>query len=152
MGYREQWDRLSGWEKVFVGTHPLAVGPIKESAAAAKKETFKRFRRQGDGDESDAFRHCFWSAYLARSIGYHQAYLFTTAHEAKSPNDPASKAMDLHNNGVGLRIGWNALCLFDPARGCVSGEEANRRLGDMCMEALRDGRLKFLHSWGMPPR
>jgi hypothetical protein len=42
---------------------------------------------------------------LARDLGYQNALQFTNAHESDPRNPPQEKAMDLHNNSVGLSIG-----------------------------------------------
>lgn len=69
-------------------------------------ETVRLFERSGlHNGRCDAFRHCYWSALLARDLGAGNARSFTTAHENYSGNPPKERAMDLHNNGVGIRIG-----------------------------------------------
>lgn len=103
---------------------------IKRAKETALAETKRRFGRNGHNDKADAFRHCFWSALLARDIGYATALQFTTAHESSPTNDPAEKQMDLFNNGVGLQIGR--------AKG------ADAILSARCMPALTSGRLKVV--------
>ncbi|EPP5335791.1 DUF6973 domain-containing protein [Vibrio harveyi] len=53
----------------------------KRSERCCFFETESRFGINGHNDKSDAFHHCFWSAMLARDIGYKNALEFTTAHE-----------------------------------------------------------------------
>ena len=58
----------------------------------------------------DATRHMTWSANLAQKYGPVRAATITNAHESKIGvrNDPAQKAMDQHNNRIGIEIGrWN---------------------------------------------
>ena len=144
-----QWTRLTPAEKAYIATHPLDAPIIKESKDTAFNETARRFGVNGHNDASDAFRHCFWSAILARDLGYFNAYQFTTAHESSPTNDPAEKRMDLHNNSVGLKIGRTAgfirtspFGLPDPggflARRLIF---SNQTLSDKCMTALRNGEL-----------
>lgn len=126
----DQFQQLTPQEKQFIQKHPLDALTIKKAKEAAFAETTRRFGRNGHNDKSDAFRHCFWSALLARDIGYANALLFTTAHESSPTNDPAAKQMDLFNNGVGLHIG--------------RGKGADSILSARCMAALASGRLKIL--------
>ena len=103
---------------------------LKDAREAAFMETIRRFGRNGHNDKSDAFRHCFWSAILARDIGFQDAMRFTTAHESSPKNRLEERRMDLHNNRVGLDIGR------------ASG--TNESLSDRCMAALRAGKLIVL--------
>lgn len=137
MGVYESWKELTPGEKAIIAslaaTSPHKVLLIKQSKDTAYNETQRVFGRNGLNDESDAFRHCFWSAILARGIGYFWAKGFTDAHESKPGNDPAQKAMDLHNNSVGLKIGFY---YFLP--------ESNKALSKQCYDALKAGKLKVI--------
>lgn len=98
----EQFQQLTPEEQAYIRSHPFHAVPIKDAKEAAYAETRTRFGHNGHNDKSDAFRHCYWSALLARDLGYSNAKRFTTAHES-SPSNPANeKAMDLHNNAIGL--------------------------------------------------
>ena len=134
MGAYEDWNRMSTAEKTYIATHPVNAVIIKLAKDKAFEVTTQRFGHNGRNDESDAFRHCFWSAMLARDIGYYDALYFTTAHESDPNNPPAEKAMDLHNNGVGLWIGSHMGWLPD----------GDTKLADRCMDALNKGKLKHL--------
>lgn len=101
----EQFQNLTPQEQAYVRSHPFHAVTIKSAKETAYAETRARFGRNGHNDKSDAFRHCYWSALLARDIGFHNALRFTTAHESSPANVPAEKVMDLHNNAIGLRIG-----------------------------------------------
>jgi hypothetical protein len=95
----------------------------------------------------DAFRHCYWSALIARSFGAQLAKEVTDAHEHLQNVDlhvmqshegffgrdvhPASR-MDLHNNQVGIELGL---------RWSMATEE---ELADRCEEAVRSGRCIVL--------
>jgi hypothetical protein len=59
--------------------------------------------KNNDGHR-DAFRHCYWNAWLAGEFGQEWTEQFTTAHEALPGNTAAREAMDLYNNSVGRSI------------------------------------------------
>ncbi|MBK7708626.1 MAG: hypothetical protein IPJ30_23425 [Acidobacteria bacterium] len=104
----------------------------------SKDNCFRRKRQavsaaMGHNDRSDAFRHCFWSAILSRDIGYYWAKSFTTAHESNPGQPPEEKEMDLHNNSVGLNIGFYYSSRLEHG--------ADR---DKCFKALQNGELKVL--------
>ncbi|PXF31500.1 hypothetical protein WH50_09570 [Pokkaliibacter plantistimulans] len=121
---------LTDAEKKYLTSHPHHAFAIRAAKDKAFAETVTRFSRNGRNDKSDAFRHCYWTALLARDIGHANAQRFTTAHES-DPNNPANeKSMDLHNNAVGLSIG---LSMADDAK-----------LSQQCMNALLAGRLQVI--------
>lgn len=126
----DQFKQLTPHEQQYITAHPHHAFAINSSKEAAFRETKMRFGFNGRNDKSDAFRHCFWSAILAREIGYSGALQFTTAHESSSLNPKDEKEMDLHNNGVGLSIGR------------IGG--ADQALSQRCMAALMVGQLKVL--------
>lgn len=137
MGVYEQWNNLTPAEKAVITAltlrNPAAPLIIKNSKDVAFNETTAKFGYNGRNDKSDAFRHCFWSATLARDLGYFEAKMFTNAHETNPDNPPDEKAMDLHNNSVGLNIG---LYYFIP--------DSNKALLDKCYKALQNGELKVI--------
>lgn len=97
---------LTPAEKLYLMTHPHHVSIILDVRDKASVEARRLFPREGQHNgEGDAFRHCFASALLARDLGAQNSRTFTNAHEAYSANPPRERAMDLHNNGVGIRIG-----------------------------------------------
>jgi len=110
--------------------YPEYATLIDEAARTATDETKRLFGRHDHNGQGDAFRHCFWSAILCREIGYNNALRYTSAHEDFPENPPEEKAMDLHNNSVGLSIGRIPT--------------SNQLLGQLCISALRSGRLKVL--------
>jgi hypothetical protein len=126
----DQVNHLTPAEKLYILRHPHHALTIKDSKETAYAETRRRFGRNGHNDQSDAFRHCFWSALLARELGKANALEFTTAHESSPSNDPAEKAMDLYNNRIGLDIGRSG--------------GTDQSLSVMCFAALNSGRLKVL--------
>lgn len=126
----DQYKNLTPEEQQYIKMHPHHAIIIKRSKEIAFSETRKRFGVNGHNDKSDAFRHCFWSAMLARDLGYLNALRFTSSHESDPRNPPQEKAMDLHNNSVGLSIG-------------MSGGN-NDNLSSLCMSALLTGKLKVI--------
>ena len=118
---------LTPSEKSFLITHPHRIFIIRENAEKAFIEAIRLYPGVGlHNGMGDAFRHCYWSALLARDIGAHEALAFTTAHEGYSNNPAQERAMDLHNNTVG--IGRNS---------STSDATLSRR----CQNALASGKL-----------
>lgn len=126
----KQYNQLNAYEKAYLGLYPHHIMAIKGSVDKAYKETTARFGYNSRNDESDSFRHCFWSALLAKEIGYFNAIMFTTAHEMGESNPKNEKEMDLWNNKIGAEIGKSKL------------EES--MLSIKCMKALKSGRLKVI--------
>jgi hypothetical protein len=93
----------------------------------AERETTLQFGGNHGNDQSDAFRHCFWSALLAKELGEREALLITTNHEMGLHPILAERSMDLHNNKVGVGIGKNG--------------GADFQLVIDCLAALRNGDL-----------
>src|SRR5262249_50309449 len=130
----DDFHRLTPVEKLYVALNPVNALIIEMNRENATKETIKRFHNNGRNDASDAFRHFFWSALLARDIGLLDAIVFTTAHESAPDNPPDEKDMDLHNNSVGLKIG-SGFWFFPDSNDALSGK---------CYAALLNGQLKVL--------
>ena len=126
----DQYINLTPQEQQYIRSNPHHSFAIKASKEAAFAETKKQFGLNGRNDRSDAFRHCFWSAMLTRDLGYQNALRFTNAHESDPRNPPQEKAMDLHNNSVGLSIGKTG--------------GSNTQLSGRCMAALLNGQLKVI--------
>lgn len=126
----EHYEELTPQEKAYLRSNPHHTMILKDSREVAFAETIRLFRRNRQNDKSDAFRHCFWSALLARDIGFHDAARFSTAHESSPKNRLEEKRMDLHNNRVGLGIGLS--------------KGTNASLSTRCMTALRTGKLQVL--------
>ena len=124
---------LTPREKLYLLTHPHHIGTIKENADKALAEAARQFPGPGlHNGPGDAFRHCYWSALLARDIGPDNAQTFTDAHEAYGDNPAGEKAMDLHNNGVGISIGR-------ANQGATDGV-----LVGACINALNSGQLQLV--------
>lgn len=122
--------KLTESERIHLLLFPEQAPIIKRAAERAMNETRQRFHGNGHNTRSDAFRHCYWSALLARDIGFGSALRYTNAHETFADNPPNEKSMDLHNNAVGLGIGR------------LGG--ADDVLVGRCLVALRAGRLKII--------
>lgn len=128
--YLEVFRNLTQSEQIHMVLFPEQAPVIKRAAENAMNETRQRFHGNGHNTRSDAFRHCYWSALLARDIGFASALRYTNAHEEFADNPPNEKAMDLHNNAVGLSIGR------------LGGTDDI--LVGRCLVALRDKRLKII--------
>ncbi|WP_306393053.1 DUF6973 domain-containing protein [Telluria beijingensis] len=128
--YSDSFQKLTASEKIHLAIFPEQIAVIKRASQRALLESEPRFPGDRRNTPGDAFRHCFWSALLARDIEYASALRYTNAHEAFPDNPPDEKAMDLHNNAVGLNIGRYG--------------GPNQILILRCMEALRSGRLKVI--------
>ncbi len=165
MGVYDQFTKLTPAEQAYIAANPDHALTIRNSKDTAFNETKRRFGKNGHNDKSDAFRHCFWSAILARDLGYKNALHFTTAHESDPANPPGEKTMDLHNNGVGLAIGklytdlapvslplpLRLMTAITPRAAVGDSVTSIERLlttdsalSDKCYQALLDGKLKVL--------
>lgn len=139
MGVYDQWSNMTPAEKAVIAamaSNPVTAPKIliiKLSKDNAFNETTRRFGHNGHNDKSDAFRHCFWSATLSRDIGFYWAKAFTTAHESNPGQPVDEKEMDLHNNSVGLDIGFY---YFIP--------DSDSALSNQCFKALQDGKLTVI--------
>ncbi|HEU0043910.1 DUF6973 domain-containing protein [Sphingomonas sp.] len=121
---------LTPAEKVYLLLHPQHISIIRQAADKALAEAMRRFAGPGlHNGAGDAFRHCYWSALLARDIGPDNARSFTTAHEGYSDNPAGERAMDLHNNAQGIAIGSLHPTMTD------------EQLAETCAQRLAIGRL-----------
>lgn len=125
-----QFKQLTPQEQQYIASHPHQAIAIRNARDTAYEETKKRFGFNGRNDRSDAFRHCYWAALLAREIGYSDALRFTMAHESSPINPKDEKEMDIHNNQVGLSIGRTG--------------GSDLMLSQRCTTALSGGQLKVL--------
>lgn len=121
--------RLSSEERIYLLMYPEHITTIKTAIDKAVAETERRFLGNNHNDAGDAFRHCFWSALLSRDLGYMNALRYTTAHETFSRNPAREKAMDMHNNAVGLKIGR------------IGGPD--KIISERCAAAMRSGDLRI---------
>ncbi len=80
-----------------------------------------------DGQE-DAFRHCYWSALMARHMGRVAAEGFGDRHEDRpslTAEGMARKEMDLHNNRMGRSIGEQAISVRDARLRCYEAAKSD---------------------------
>ncbi len=122
-----QFMSMTPEERLYVASHPHHANTLRNSKPLAFQETQNQMGHNGHNDDSDAFRHCFWSATLARDLGISNARDFTTAHESGPNNPPDEKMMDLHNNSIGLQVG--------------SAGGSNTALSNACLANLASGNL-----------
>lgn len=100
-------------EEFWCIKNPCDAYKIGQCASQAFDEERSIFFENSDDDEGDAFRHCFWSALIARECGRHVSGVVTSLHEqldadpvyGHGGNPILRRNMDLANNGVGrLRV------------------------------------------------
>ena len=103
--------------------------------------TEKRFRRDAEGDESDAFRHFVWAGLLTKELGPDTAKIFLDAHETGQKGDSADRAMDLANNRAGI---------LAAERLRTGGSLDNEHIEKEALNALKEGSLIILKSKGGP--
>ncbi len=104
----------------------------------AENATNTKYGRNGGNDESDAFRHAYWSYTMAEKFGQEGAKTIGDGHEAKPidsyTNDlekkPGVNLMDLHNNRVGRQ-------LFE------QHGKSGRPPEEVISEAIRAGKLQL---------
>ncbi len=143
----DKFNNLKPLEKIYLAARPWHAIAIERCKQKATSETKKRFGFNGHNEDSDAFRHCYWSALLAHEIGYMHALMFTNAHESNDDNPPEEKRMDLHNNSVGLSIGRMHFSFKDKFQfGWIEKDEA---ISNKCYKAYLDGRL--INGIGLEP-
>ncbi len=93
---------LTAEERKLVRKHPSEALTVFLQKQKAESATLKRFGRDAQNDESDAFRHFLWAGLLAKEIGPELAKQFLDAHEASGRAEDPNRAMDLANNRAGL--------------------------------------------------
>ena len=90
----------------------LRILPI--TVALTANEAYKTANKIGDKKgwnkaevhqgRTDAFRHAYWSAILAKKIGPDKAEAVTSLHEREHENSELENYMDINNNNVGIDI------------------------------------------------
>jgi hypothetical protein len=126
----DRWKALTDKEREFILANPFSVGTIQDDVNKALAEAQRRYPGTVHNGEGDAFRHCYWSALLTRDVGAANAKAFTDAHEDKAGNPAGEKAMDLHNNGVGIDVGK------------ANPKASDSVMADRCADMLKMGRLQ----------
>jgi len=74
-----------------------------EMQKLANSMTKQIFKRNLNGDESDAFRHFVWAGLLAKEISIEDAKIILMAHEYGQDLDSVNRKMDIFNNEKGLK-------------------------------------------------
>lgn len=120
----DTWGKLTDSEKSLVVTYPKEAVVIQSNATTASSSTKSIYGDNGNGDESDAYRHGYWNALNARDVGKTVAEAFATAHEDVSDEELQKiyngfygwqhRSMDLHNNEVGRGVvSWTDIFTSD---------------------------------------
>lgn len=120
----DTWGKLTDSEKLLVVTYPKEAVVIQSNATTASSSTKSIYGANGNGDESDAYRHGYWNALNARDVGKTVAEAFATAHEDISDKELQKisngfygwqhRSMDLHNNEVGRGVvSWTDIFTSD---------------------------------------
>ncbi|MFM8316473.1 MAG: DUF6973 domain-containing protein, partial [Deltaproteobacteria bacterium] len=102
LGKAAYYPGLTAEERKLISQYPKEALKVFLAKQKAETLTAKRFKRDAEGDESDAFRHFVWAGLLAKELGSDRAKVFLDAHEAGQSEDSAERAMDLANNRAGL--------------------------------------------------
>ncbi len=99
--------------KVFL-MHPFYIIPTYRATQRAIRLAQARFGNEHHlNTPANAFRHALWSFLIAQKVykknknvskAVNWAKTITDLHEQIAPNKPLEKAMDLHNNSIGLRL------------------------------------------------
>lgn len=93
---------LNATERALALKHPIQALKVYQCANKATDATIAYYGINGWQDNSDAFRHCCWSALMKSAMNESDADVWATAHEADSSG--IDKEMDLFNNAVGRSI------------------------------------------------
>jgi len=80
-----------------------SANKVNDSASRAKELTERKFLKNRQDDESDAFRHFVWAALSAQSVGREDASNFLEAHESCEGLNFGTE-MDRSNNEQGLEF------------------------------------------------
>ncbi len=107
-------ENLNYVEQVLSAGYPLAAMEMNSARNKADDATWEIFGEAGNGDgEANAFKHAYWNAEAAKSLGEKMTRLFANAHEFgwvwENISNPIPMEMDLHNNMVGREVGTSSL-------------------------------------------
>jgi hypothetical protein len=99
-------------QQLPLSQRPTAVEAYREAEANARRFYPEPVPHEGssprtispDAGHANAFKHAYWNARLAQTLGPQWTEAFTTAHETDLGNIPTHQSMDLFNNAVGRRI------------------------------------------------
>lgn len=132
-GYKQIYDQLTEEEKELSYKHPFLAIKIKKNREKAFRAT-SHLPGITDG-YGDAVRHCYWCALNQKDAGLNSSLAkeFGDAHENNSGNDLRARAMDLHNNAEGYKLGNQAI---------INGWSEEKLL-DNVIKAANNGILKI---------
>lgn len=103
--------RLNDEERELCGSARLVCVRVLLSALRARSASRAEYSDGETGGRIDAFRHTYWNALMASSVGDAHAKAWGDAHENGYPENRATaaakilSAMDFFNNAEGRRIG-----------------------------------------------
>jgi len=135
-GYKTLLDYVNGL-RFF-----LNLNTIKALTNEAENETIRRFPSETSPlDKGNAFKHAYWSALLAAYFSPKVSKAITDGHELwlYNRNPPDQKAMDLHNNKIGIRIG------------AANHTAPNHVIANAVMLALNRGQLLIIRDGQLLP-
>jgi hypothetical protein len=123
---------LTDAERALIIQYPYEAWMIRGNGNKALAETKDRFPgARMLNSKADAFRHAYWLARNAKSVGGGLALLFGVAHESEVPPQfILEKQMDLYNNSVGV--------------GLYQSNMSNSELAIAAMNAVLTGLCRYL--------
>lgn len=93
---------------IFWNLSPWQWGTVGDVKEVTETKTIEIYGVNGNGDNSDAFRHVYLSALLALEFGENFSNGLMSRHESYTGSDPVELLrveMDEHNNPIGASIG-----------------------------------------------
>ncbi len=116
---QEFWDRITDSEKRYCIDHPVECVSIAYGTAELLTDPFGTYYHDLLANETNAVRHCIWSAWLHALLGAESAWGWLNIHEAES-EDPVDTEIDMNNNqrgeelwqqvGPQSRVGYATYC------------------------------------------
>lgn len=156
--------QLPGPEKVWVLTHPFIAHSAWKYTQSAEQVADSLKNRYADttycDDHWDAFRHCYWMAFLSSRLRPGAVCRLGCAHELSvlkkftylqdsqsCLHDSTASYMDLHNNLVGLRIGQKH---SDQEHTVIAQAVFEAVARGQCRQVARDSLNRFVNEQGKP--
>jgi len=122
-------------ERELMKKYPSDAALVATLSKTATKYTLKYYKYNGEDDNSDAFRHCLWSALIKKNLGKKKAAKWTTAHEQKSKG--LARKMDLYNNKIGRSV--NTRIYKTKKR---NGKSANEIIAERVKKKVESGKCR----------
>lgn len=141
--YIPGYGSLNSAERELVLKHPIQAVKVFNCANKATDATIAYYGTNGWQDNSDAFRHCCWSALMKNAMSESDADVWATAHEAESSG--IDKDMDLFNNAVGRSInvsGKSDSEIYEAVKGEVKGGSCRRIVNNKLVATDGTGLIK----------